>query len=138
MKLTEQETAQARQLAADLGADPADVIAAGGGQDRWLPAGLPGCHRHHGARRAVHLPRRAGRAVGSRGRRMTDMLADQPPPSPGPLARLFPALFPGAIPKEGQVAVDAIGRHTYVWEHGRWLPTWDCKAELQPEPEAGG
>jgi hypothetical protein len=29
MKLTEQETAQARQLAADLGADPADVIAAG-------------------------------------------------------------------------------------------------------------
>ena len=29
MKLTEQGTAKARQLAADLGADPADVIAAG-------------------------------------------------------------------------------------------------------------
>ena len=29
MRLTEQETAQARQLAANLGADPADVIAAG-------------------------------------------------------------------------------------------------------------
>jgi hypothetical protein len=29
MRLTETETAEARQLAADLGADPAEVIAAG-------------------------------------------------------------------------------------------------------------
>jgi hypothetical protein len=68
---------------------------------------------------------------------MTAIRVGDPPPRPGLLARLFPALFPATVPEPGAVIVDATG-HTWTWGHGRWLPTWDCKAGPEPEPEAGG